>query len=839
MFLQEGLPVPVPCGETRQDSNEGTHAMKHLRIRLSQGLSAVMSAALVAALLVVGGSPSTAEAAEADASASDDFERADGPIGSNWVQARGSWAVSSGEAVASANVRESVATHQPLKLGDRYTASADIRIVTSGTPAGMEWSGIAANVYGPDSLDYYVLRVTTAGGERTGQWQLLEMTDNAPSAVLKSGTMNAPYGTPLRLSLTRDGGTFDIRITNTGTGATLVDTSKTLSVADPNRVGGYAGLYSLAGHLRAGSFALTTTTPAVTPPGPVVCDAQQGSYDFSDDNVEVLDTSSLGRTWAGMPVGQPVLTRGNHQYAAYYDLDRRMVVAHRTLGATPSAWTQKILPTSIGWDSHNYVSLGLDRDGMLHVSGNMHNVPLIYFRTTVAGDVNSLVRVNNMVSAETEDSVTYPEFVNRKDGSLVFSYRNGGSGSGVTYFNVYDEASKSWSRLVDEPLFNGNGSADDPSGTWNAYFEGPDLGPDGYFHMLWVWRDTPDAATNSMLTYAKSLDLVHWVDSAGNPLETPFRYGEGDVVDPVPDGGGLLNGNAKFGFDASDRAVISYHKYDGSGRSQVYAARASGGGNWQINQISDWDGRWSFGGLGSLEFTVKMAGSRTLANGDISVNFTCSGEPQSIVIDNALQPIAQVPTPPLPPEITQVRGSYPGLQVNLRQDSAGQSAQGTYYTRWESLAHNKDQPRGEWPAEGSPIEVVLLGTPTGPTSNLVGSGSGKCVDVPGASRTNGTGLIIYACSSAVNQRWAHTAAKEMRVYGTKCMEASGSAGSRVVINSCSGNNDQKWTANANGTLTNVHSGLCLDVNGGGTANNTAVIVWNCHGSSNQIWTRQT
>ncbi|MEV4624630.1 ricin-type beta-trefoil lectin domain protein, partial [Asanoa sp. NPDC049573] len=31
--------------------------------------------------------------------------------------------------------------------------------------------------------------------------------------------------------------------------------------------------------------------------------------------------------------------------------------------------------------------------------------------------------------------------------------------------------------------------------------------------------------------------------------------------------------------------------------------------------------------------------------------------------------------------------------------------------------------------------------------------------------------------------------------------------------------------------------LCLDVNGAATANGTAVIVWTCHGGSNQRWTR--
>jgi hypothetical protein len=31
--------------------------------------------------------------------------------------------------------------------------------------------------------------------------------------------------------------------------------------------------------------------------------------------------------------------------------------------------------------------------------------------------------------------------------------------------------------------------------------------------------------------------------------------------------------------------------------------------------------------------------------------------------------------------------------------------------------------------------------------------------------------------------------------------------------------------------------MCLDVNGGGTANGTGVILWSCHGGANQRWAR--
>ena len=75
-------------------------------------------------------------------------------------------------------------------------------------------------------------------------------------------------------------------------------------------------------------------------------------------------------------------------------------------------WTTKAFPTTLGWDSHNYVSLGLDRDRNLHVSGNMHNVALIYFRTSTPGDIITLSPVANMRNPEHRELRHLPEFVN-------------------------------------------------------------------------------------------------------------------------------------------------------------------------------------------------------------------------------------------------------------------------------------------------------------------------------------------------------------------------------------------------------------------------------------------
>lgn len=126
----------------------------------------------------------------------------------------------------------------------------------------------------------------------------------------------------------------------------------------------------------------------------------------------------------------------------------------------------------------------------------------------------------------------------------------------------------------------------------------------------------------------------------------------------------------------------------------------------------------------------------------------------------------------------------------------------------------------------------------GPASAAVNTpvragGSGRCLDVPNASTTNGTQLIIWNCHGRSNQSFTTTSSGQLQVLG-KCVDADGSrAGKRVTISTCNGGTDQRWMFNSNGTVTNGASGLCLDVIGRATANGSPINAWTCNGQSNQ------
>ena len=121
---------------------------------------------------------------------------------------------------------------------------------------------------------------------------------------------------------------------------------------------------------------------------------------------------------------------------------------------------------------------------------------------------------------------------------------------------------------------------------------------------------------------------------------------------------------------------------------------------------------------------------------------------------------------------------------------------------------------------------------------LVSKASGRCLDDPASSTTNGTQTIIYDCTGGANQQWASGTGNTLTTVGGKCLDAAGTtAGSKVEIWDCNGGTNQQWTLNSDGTLRGTQSGLCLDVTGAATGNNTPVELWSCTGGTNQQWTR--
>ncbi|MFD0900021.1 endo-1,4-beta-xylanase [Actinomadura sediminis] len=143
------------------------------------------------------------------------------------------------------------------------------------------------------------------------------------------------------------------------------------------------------------------------------------------------------------------------------------------------------------------------------------------------------------------------------------------------------------------------------------------------------------------------------------------------------------------------------------------------------------------------------------------------------------------------------------------------------------------------PAYTSVLNALNGGTDPGPepgSGTIRGVESGRCLDVPNASTTDGTGLQLWDCHGGTNQQWTFTDAGELRVYGDKCLDAAGTGNAaRVQIYGCWGGDNQKWRLNSDGSIVGVQSGLCLDAAGSG--NGTPIQLYSCWGGANQRWTR--
>lgn len=325
-------------------------------------------------------------------------------------------------------------------------------------------------------------------------------------------------------------------------------------------------------------------------------------------DAETIRRIPVAEGLASHPVngGHCLISDPTFQYLAFYDGDHHMTVAKRRLGE--ERWEFAQLPEQVGWDSHNSILLFQDRDGYLHITGNMHGGPLRYYRTREPRDIQTFEAIHKWTADETEQRVTYPDLLKRRDGSLHLLYRYGGSGNGMRILIHYDEEAKQWYKTHPSLI---NGREHQP--TVNAYpfavvaFDAvadiPSNGiledKHGVLHITWCWRETPDVETNFDLCYAKSVDGGQaWSGWDGVELELPITPSNAHVVERIPQESGLMNGGT-LAVDSQGRPYIGYTRFDQEGNNQMYIATPEDD-EWRVIQLSDWKHRFYFHGRGTI-----------------------------------------------------------------------------------------------------------------------------------------------------------------------------------------------------------------------------------------------
>ena len=425
------------------------------------------------------------------------------------------------------------------------------------------------------------------------------------------------------------------------------------------------------------------------------------TIDETNKNEIVEQTIKIDSVWAGHPVGFCLYTTANRQYIAYYNANRNMVVGQRNLDE--ENFQLHVMPpthrktsngtsTVLDWDSHNFVTLGIDKEGFIHLSGNVHVHPLTYFRSTVPNDISTLEQVFEMVGTE-EQRTTYPHFMLTKEVELLYHYRDGGSGNGNEIYNIYSTETKQWSRMLDEALTDGQG-------LMNAYQTQPTILADGWYHMYWVWRDTPDCSTNHDLSYMKSPDLKSWFNAFDEPVDLPATFDQKHlIVDPIPVKGGIINLAAKLCLDENNKPVFVYHKYDSKGNIQLYIAHTQNG-KWKYKQITDWDYRWDFSGNGSINVDVSIGSFNKRLDGFYEVSFThIKYGSETILLNDKFENSGKVIKPKSFFSNLEVEGNFPGLNIKTTGDiGKPNNINERYILKWETLKANRDRPYPEpWP----------------------------------------------------------------------------------------------------------------------------------------------
>ncbi len=254
--------------------------------------------------------------------------------------------------------------------------------------------------------------------------------------------------------------------------------------------------------------------------------------------------------------------------------------------------------------------------------------------------------------------------------------------------------------MLDVPLTDGQG-------LMNAYQTQPTLLEDDWYHVYWVWRDTPDCETNHDLSYMKSPDLITWFDAFGEKIKLPATLNRPSlIVDPIPPGGGIINLAAKLCLDENNNPIFVYHKYDSIGNLQLYTAHIDDE-KWIYTQVTNWDYRWEFSGRGSInvEFRLKGFNKRNDGNYEIDYWHIKYGK-GTILLNNKFEKIGAITKPASLGSGLEIEGDFKGLLIKTCGD-LGQTNEENfrYILKWETLNSNRDRPRPKpWP---KPSRLIL------------------------------------------------------------------------------------------------------------------------------------
>lgn len=145
-------------------------------------------------------------------------------------------------------------------------------------------------------------------------------------------------------------------------------------------------------------------------------------------------------------------------------------------------------------------------------------------------------------------------------------------------------------------------------------------------------------------------------------------------------------------------------------------------------------------------------------------------------------------------------------------------------------------PQAALAGTGAPAVI----TQAGPGPIVSGHNKTKCVTDEGNSVKNDTPIVISDCTGGPEQQWTVETDGTIQVNG-KCMDVyrqQKNNKAMIILYTCHGSSNQQWEA-VDGTLVNPVSRKCLDDPAFNTTNGTQLQLYTCNGGRNQLWALPT
>jgi len=314
--------------------------------------------------------------------------------------------------------------------------------------------------------------------------------------------------------------------------------------------------------------------------------------------LQAQSITTVGQGWAGNSVNAVIFRKNSiaswkgSQFIAYYDQDKNVILGKRKLGA--KIWITKKTPyQGNAADAHRSISLITDGDGYLHVSWDHHGNALNYAVSKAPGSLDLDDKLS--MTGLKEQNVTYPEFYTLAGGNLLFLYRDGSSGNGNLMLNRYEIKTKKWTQVQDGFI--------DGQGKRNAYWQMA-VDATGLIHVSWVWRESPDVASNHDMCYARSADGGKtWEKSTGEKYALPITMATAEYAARIPQQSELINQTSMFA-DADGRPFIASYWRDAGTLVPQYHVIYKQDSTWKTVSLGFRKTAFSLNGVGTKSIPV-------------------------------------------------------------------------------------------------------------------------------------------------------------------------------------------------------------------------------------------